>query len=249
MRKSHAMKLLVASVMLQIVSVSGAVKADTSIKPGDQATQYFKVPPRDGEFRKAFSPGIQGIACTTVSPPGSSAPTEFSYNNCLKLGSLQLGMEFYRLQIALANLKSIPEPFITNPRLVNKSPEGINTLLIPIAATQAGDQIRMQSYLVVLMDSSGIVKSLQLTGLPGDVVNKLHFSSITLGMSKESVSEILGFPSSVSNVPEISGKMWSYFPFPFTIEFKNDAVYSVRIDTPDKNNFGKVFVPLQAMPN
>lgn len=107
----------------------------------------------------------------------------------------------------------------------------------------------MQSYLVVVMDGGGIVKSLQLTGLPGEVQSKLQFSSIGLGASRQSVADILGLPSSVSDVPEIGGKMWNYFPFPFTIEFKGGVVYSVQIHEPSKENYSKAFVPLKVMPD
>jgi hypothetical protein len=236
-------------MLVAMVAVAGAVRAESQYKIGEQVPQNFKVAPRDGEFRAGSAPGITSIACTTVAPPGTPPPTEFSYNNCLRLGALHLGMEFYKLQIALTDLKTIPEQFIVNPRLVNKTPEGISTLMIPVAATKAGEQIRMQSYLVVVMDSKGIVKSLQLTGLPGDVQNKLPFSSITLGATQQSVMDILGLPSSVSDVPEIGGKMWSYFPFPITIEFKGGAVYSVRIHEPSKDNYSKAFVPLKVMPD
>ena len=247
MKLSRRLGMLVT--ILTVAAVAGVVRAEPQYKIGEQVPLNFKVAPRDGEFRAGSAPGITSIACTTVAPPGTPPPTELSYNNCLRLGELRLGMEFYKLQMALSNLKTIPEQFIVNPRLVNKTPEGISTLMIPVAATKAGEQIRMQSYLVVVMDSDGIVKSLQLTGLPGDVQSRFQFSSIALGASRQSVIDILGLPSSVSDVPEIGGKMWSYFPFPFTIEFKGGSVYSVRIHEPSKESYSKAFVPLKVMPD
>lgn len=243
----HRRASILAAIIAATIS-TGEVSAEAQYKIGEQVLQNFVVAPRDGEFRKSSAPGIASIGCATISPPGTPPPTEFSYNHCLKFGELQLGMAFYKLQIALSNLKAIPEQFIINPRLVNKSPEGISTLMIPVATTRTGEQLRMQAYLVVVMDSEGIVRSLQLTGLLGDVQSKLHFSSIALGATQQSVTDILGLPSSVSDVPEIGGKMWSYFPFPFTIEFKNGAVYSVRIHEPSKADSSKAFVPLKALP-
>lgn len=248
-RMQFSLRAWILVVILAAATATGVVRAEAQYKIGDQVPLSFKVAPRDGEFRNGSAPGITSIACTTVSPPGTPPPTEFNYNNCLRFGALHLGMEFYKLQIALSDLKAIPEQFIINPRLVNKTPEGISTLMIPVATTRAGEQIRMQSYLVVVMDSEGIVRSLQLTGLPGDIQNKLQFSSIALGAAQQNVTDILGLPSSVSDVPEIGGKMWSYFPFPFTIEFKDGAVYSVRIHEPSKENYSKAFVPLKVVPN
>lgn len=227
---------------------SSAQESSVLPKVGDSVTQYFRVPLRDGEFRKSSSPGIQSIACITISKPGDSPPPpSLGYNNCLRLGDLKLGMEFYRLQIALTGLKTIPEQYITNPRVVDKSEE-VLTVLIPISTTQSGNQVRMQSYLVVLLDKKGLIQGLQLTGKPSDTASSLQFSSIALGDSKDGVLDILGFPSSVSNVPEIHGKLWSYSPFPFTIEFVNNAVYSVRIDRPSENSSQKAFIPLSSMP-
>lgn len=224
------------------VSVSTIGLAESQYKIGDKVSMNFKVAPRDGEFRKGELPGVPGCIM-------EQSPSEPGYMHCLRMGPLQLGMEFYRLQMALSNLKGIPEQFITQPRLVNQTDDGITTLLMPVAAIQAGEQTRMQSYLIVVMDQRGIVKSLQLTGLPGEMQGKLKFSSIALGSSRQDVADILGFPSSVSDVPEISGKMWSYYPFPFTIEFKGDTVYSVRIHEPGASELSKAFVPLKSMPD
>lgn len=236
---------------LLIIGLGPSSAQESSVLPkvGDSVQQYFKVPPRDGEFRKASSPGMQSIACVTILEPGASPPSGPGYNNCLRLGSLKLGMEFYRLQIALADLKTIPEQNIVHPRIVNKSPDGVLTVLVPISTVQSGDQIRMQSYLVALLDNSGTVKSLQLTGKPSETTTALHFSGITLGIPKEKVVDILGFPSSVSDVPEIRGKLWNYSPFPFTIEFSNDKVYSVRIHSPSESDYQKVFTPLSSIPD
>lgn len=227
---------------------SNAQESSIPLKAGDTVQQYFKVPPRDGEFRKASAPGIQGISCTIILKPGDPPPSGLDYSHCLRLGSLKLGMEFYHLQMALFDLKTIPEQNIVKPRIVNKSPDGALTVLIPISTTQSGDQIRMQSYLVALLDNKGIVQSLQLTGKPNDTTHLLQFSSIALGSLKEKVVDILGLPSSASDVPEIRGKLWSYAPFPFTIEFVNDAVYSVRIHSPSENDSRKIFTPLNSMP-
>ena len=75
------------------------------------------------------------------------------------------------------------------------------------------------------------------------------FSSIVLGMPKEKVADILGFPSSVSDVPQIHGRLWNYEPFPFSIEFKEGRVYSLRIGMPNEGDLRKAFVPLPTLPD
>jgi len=72
--------------------VACAQESPSPIKTGDHIEQYFKVPPKDGEYRKAWSSAFRNIGCAK----NDSTPDE---TYCLKLGSLQLGMEFYRLQI------------------------------------------------------------------------------------------------------------------------------------------------------
>ena len=103
----------------------------------------------------------------------------------------------------------------------------------------------MSSYLVAVFDKQGFVRTLQLTGLAGGAVSGLAFSSVKLGMTKDKLVNILGFPSSISDVPQISGKLWSYAPFPFSFELKDNVVYSVRLETPNPSDASKAFTPVQ----
>ncbi len=217
------------------------------LKVGDVVVQHFGVPLRDGEFRHSSAPGLQGIACTIAAKPGVPPPQGPDYSYCLKVGSLQIGMEFYRLQIALSQLNTIASENIINPRIVDTTPNGIRTVVIPIATVPTDAGTRMQSYLVATLDASGFVQALQLTGLPGDTSTALPFSGITLGTTKERVLDVLGNPSSVSDVPKIQGRLWSYAPFPFTFEFTKDQVYSIRINRPAEGDYSKVFTPLRSM--
>jgi len=221
-------------------------------KAGDKIRQQFLVTPRDGEFRKTTSPDSrqisQSIGCIRVAKPGEPPPSAPDYSHCLRLGPLKIDMAFYQLQGALSDFKAIPEQNIIFPRFIGETPDKVKTLMIPIATTSSGDQSRLLSYLVVMMDSYGTVESMQLTGKPNEVTAALHFSSITLGTPKEKVADILGLPSAASDVPKIKGKLWDYAPFPFTIEFVNGVVYSIRIHSPDDSDHAKAFVPLNSLP-
>lgn len=225
-----------------------APSASVTPKVGDSVMQNFKTPPRDGEFRSSSAPGVQGIACISITPSGVAPPSVPDYGPCLRLGSLKLGDAFYVQQIALNRLKKIPEQNIAQPRMLGKTPEGIMTILIPVSTLELGGEKRMQSYLVALLDSAGNVQTLQLTGNPSDASSALPFSGITLGTPKQQVADVLGLPSSVTDVQQISGKLWDYAPFPFTIELVDDVVYSVRIELPKQNARRSAFTPLRSLP-
>ncbi len=226
-----------------VPSIGFAQEVMKSPQMGEAVSLFHKVPSIDGEFRKSWPPGFQGIGCDM-----GKAPKNLSgYTYCLRLGSLNLGMEFSHLQTALSSIQGIPEKNIVNPHLVSISEDSVRTLLIPISATPSNDQIRLLSYLIVLIDNSNVVRSLQLTGQPSEMTNSLAFSSIMLGTTTEKVTDILGLPSSVADVPEISGKVWNYAPFPFSIEFVNGSVYSIRIDSPTEESLRKAFVPLNSV--
>lgn len=249
-RRLLGIPLLVAQCFLAIFAASCFAQEQTpSLKIGDSVTQQFKIPPKDGEFRKETSSGVLGIGCARVvqkeeAPFSNGAP---DYGYCLRVGPMILGMEFYRLQMALSNLKQIPETNITNARIVNVTEDGVRTVLIPITTQVINGQTHLLSYLVVLMNSKGVVGSIQLTGKANFITENLPFSSITLGASKERVVDILGYPSVISDVPDIKGKLWSYAPFPITIEFVNGVVYSVRINIPNESDKRKAFKPLASV--
>lgn len=229
-------------------AAQNAANALVAPKVGDSVMQHFKTPPRDGEFRGSSAPGVQGIACVSITSPGITPPSGSDYGHCLRLRTLKLGDAFYVQQIELARLKTIPEQNIVQPRILGKTPEGITTVVIPVSALEVGGEMRMQSYLVALFDSAGIVQTLQLTGKPSDASSALPFSGITLGTPKQQVADVLGLPSSVTDVQQIRGKLWDYAPFPFTIELVNDIVYSIRIERPKQNNQRIAFTPLSSLP-
>ena len=81
-------------------------------------------------------------------------------------------------------------------------------------------------YFAITFNKNSIT-SIQLTGIR--LLEEISFSSIRLGDHHSFVEQKLGLPSSKHDVQEIQGEMWDYRPFPITIEFKDDLVYSIRL--------------------
>lgn len=232
--------LLLAGYFLGVTVCAQSLSA---ANVGDKVQIRFAIPPKVGEFRKDSVSG--SIACTLTVTEALTG----SYDSCLKLGALLLGIEFTGLQGKLSDDKRIPTPFILNPRIVNVSPSGMRTLLMPITAVQeSGRVVGLQSYLVVVLASSGHVSSLQITGHPSEIADNLAFSSIKLGSPKQHVIDVLGLPSSVTDVPKVKGVLWDYAPFPFSVELVGGIVYSVRINSPTQDELRRGFQPLSSVP-
>ena len=251
MKNSSYLKFPYYIFQIAIFSVFATTTAQAQslgdLKTGDSVQMYYRVPVRDGEYRKAWPPGLEGITCTSISPPNTVPPNHSAsmHSHCLRLGPLQLGMQFYQLQMSLAQFSDIEQAGIVKPRDLGATPDGLQTVAIPVVSFRSGEQLRMSSYLVAVFDKQGFVRTLQLTGLAGGAASGLPFSSVTLGTTKEKLVNILGFPSSTSDVPQIRGKLWNYAPFPFSIELKDGVVYSVRLETPNPSDAAKAFTPLQ----
>lgn len=69
--------------------------------------------------------------------------------------------------------------------------------------------------------------ALQLTGKDNKI--PFSFSTIKLGDYNTFVQQRLGSNFKESKVGEINGFMWDYNPFPFSIEFVDQRVYSIRL--------------------
>jgi hypothetical protein len=68
---------------------------------------------------------------------------------------------------------------------------------------------------------------IQLTGTKTDA--PLAFSSIHLGDSENRVAELLGPPPHKEDLTDIVGVLWSYRPYPFSFEFEDGKVTSMRV--------------------
>jgi hypothetical protein len=232
--------------MLLPKGLASAQSSEPSLNVGVRAAKQFVVPQKDGEFR---SNGFREGAAIYCVFEGVRIPPPTTYDHCLRLGPLKLGMELYQLQVRLSDDKRILQTYITG-RVVNVSPDGTRTVLIPLRASEVGGgQIRLISYLVALVETTGQVTNLQLSGKANEIADQFPFSGIKLGSPQQHVVDTLGFPSSVTDVPKIKGKLWSYAPFPFSIEIVDGVVYSLRIHRPTREDLQRTFKALTALPD
>jgi len=130
------------------------------------------------------------------------------------------------LQIGQLNLKeSFNSASIKLGNKIYKSLDGINGTKNHIFLLDTiGENI---NYLVISERNDSLL-GIQLTGFFTEL--DYSFSSIKLGDYYNYVEQKLGMGSRQDEVKEINGYRWSYEPFPFSIEFVNDRVYSIRIN-------------------
>lgn len=80
---------------------------------------------------------------------------------------------------------------------------------------------------IVISEKSDTINAIQLTGYKSNL--DFSFSSVRLGDYSSYVDQKLGPMSTKEKVEDINGEIWRYDPFPFSIEFVNDRVYSIRL--------------------
>jgi len=127
-------------------------------------------------------------------------------NACSKIGPVKVGDSFS------------PK---TEAWKVVAQPNGVTASVYPIVADD-----KHNAYWVIGHKDKKII-SVQLTGNYPEP--NLSFSTIQLTDSKDKVKSILGPRFTSNEIPEIGGEVWDFYPFPITIEFKGDSVYSIRI--------------------
>jgi hypothetical protein len=139
----------------------------------------------------------------------SNSPEEM-FAKCLRFGKIRIGVSFRSIESNYGKAwKEIAQPdgIIASAYLICAKPD-------------------CKAYWV-FGHKNDEVKWIQLTG------NYSHpdynFSSIKLKDSEETVLEILGPNHSIQDVREIGGYLWDYNPFPISIEFIKNKVYSIRI--------------------
>jgi len=82
-----------------------------------------------------------------------------------------------------------------------------------------------EAYLAINQEQ-GEIQSMQMTGLY--TLEDLSFSSIRLGDYYTMVVQRLGAPSKKERIDEQT-ELWDYAPFSFSLEMRNDKVYSVKL--------------------
>jgi len=136
------------------------------------------------------------------------------YDGCLHIGDIWLGQSLAEVEGRLG------QPH----RVISEDPQ--NELRIHLL--QGGSDENLP-YLVLTV-REGKVSAIQVTGAATE--SPYTFSSLALGDTAERVEEILGKPGSISPVEEIEGTVWSYLPFPISLELKDGRVFSIRISWP-----------------
>jgi hypothetical protein len=82
-------------------------------------------------------------------------------------------------------------------------------------------------YWVIGFDEDRRVVSIQLTG--DKRIDRYTFSSLRLGDPESRVHRILGEPTEKQEVSKVGAEMWSWRPYPVTLEIKDGRVYSMRV--------------------
>ena len=125
---------------------------------------------------------------------------------CFRIGSLKIGEKYKPRNKAW---KEIPQE------------NGVATSVHPIVTND-----EFNAYWVI-GHKEGKIISIQITGnYPHE---KFAFATIKLTDLKDKVKKLLGSRFHERKVESINGVMWDYYPFPITIEFVDEGVYSIRV--------------------
>ncbi len=162
------------------------------------------------EFRRAGDT----LLCFTLEQPGKAAGTNPSEQDCLRIGSVRIG------QPAAEIRHHFGKPYDTLEHL------GATVLVYPIGP----DADPMPYWAISVRDGSVI--AIQITGRSEPQGNA--FSSLRLGDRVDKVRRVLGAPAATKAVEDIGATLWSYEPFPISIEIKDERVYSMKIWQPER---------------
>jgi len=131
------------------------------------------------------------------------------YLRCLRIGSINIKMK-----------QNEVEKMLKDPVKIIENDDG-QTFIYLLPTSE-----EYYPYLAITYKKKKVL-SIQLTGF--STTSDFSFSSITLGTHYKKVLEILGKPHKITKVPDINGLLWDYTPFPFSIEFVNKKVYSIKV--------------------
>ncbi len=156
---------------------------------------------RMNEFRAAG----RGLVCVTRDAALHSPP----HLSCLRIGPVRIGQSAAKIR------RMFGQPY----RVLRRNGREIRVYV-------ADTQTNPTPYWVIYLDGNRVV-GIQLTGRSEKT--GISFSSIRLGDRARRVREILGKPAHTRPVKEIGGTLWSYRPFPVSIEIKDGRVYSMKV--------------------
>jgi hypothetical protein len=159
------------------------------------------------EFRAADGT----LACITDAPSAESQIPP--YRDCLRIGPVRIG----------ETLRDVAMRFGKAGKEVRQGPVTLRVWPVRMDVP-AGTSL---PYWVIGFDEDRHVVSIQLTG--DKRVDEYTFSSLRLGDPESRVRRILGAPAEKQTIPSIGAEMWSWRPFPVSLEIKGGRVYSMRV--------------------
>lgn len=159
-----------------------------------------------GEFSRAGPVFVCTYGAGQKMKPGESG--EIGYQPCLYIGPFAIGGD-------AAVLEPMGKPDETVP-----AGDGQTHMVYIFSVGGA------QPYLVVTLDGKRIA-AVQISG-PAPIPD-LEFNHITLGMPVAKLVERFGKPFAQTPVSTNGADLWSYRPWPFSFEVKDDIVTSIRI--------------------
>lgn len=178
-------------------------------KSGD-VDEYEKIssesPRTNTEFINTFYYNSLGLGCIsdTIQSP------ESGYMNCLCFGEINFE----------TTLNQYYDKFGEPARIMDNSDGSKYYIFILSPSQEAFSYIAVQ----ILNNETTVI---QLTGKDNTI--PFSFSTIKLGDHATYVKQRLGPNYEQIKVEEIDGFKWSYNPFPFSIEFIDMRVYSIRL--------------------
>lgn len=159
------------------------------------------------EFRAS---GGALVCVTEAAPQDSQTPP---YGDCLRIGPVRIG----------ETLRDVAMRFGKAGKEVHQGPVTLRVWPVRMDVP-AGTSL---PYWVIGFDEDRRVVSIQLTG--DKRVDEYAFSSLRLGDPESRVRRILGEPAEKQTIPAVDAVMWSWRPYPVSLEIRDGRVYSMRV--------------------
>lgn len=159
---------------------------------------------RPNEFHRAGA----GLVCITL----NEGPIVPGYLDCLRVGPVKIG------DTAASIKRRFGKPYKVIPR------RGATELVYPIPSKD-----NLLPYWVFTVKNRK-VSAIQITGRLEPI--GYAFSSLRLGDPEDKVRRILGPPTATEAINGVGAILWSYRPFPISMEIKDGRVYSMKIRQP-----------------
>ena len=207
-----SLAVLIAICAGTSLDVARAQTTQAPTIPGSGKKQEPPMPDLRGEWRRAGD----GFACELVSrkrlDPQSIQP-EIMVRACLRMGPLVVGADATTLA-----------PLLGTPARTVPQPKGAT------ASVYFLEGAGRHPYLVVTVLEGRIV-ALQLTGPAA--AKDYSFNHIDLGASSETLIKYFGPARHLQPDSQKGMDLWSYLPWTFSFEIKDDRVFSIRIADPE----------------